>query len=87
MFSTSVFCVIIQAYMSIQPIQFKLSKRIRQLRKDYGYTQVKLAELSGIEYKHIQLLEGKKPDNVKITTLEKLAKAFDMKLSKFIDFA
>jgi transcriptional regulator with XRE-family HTH domain len=46
-----------------------------------------LAELSGIEYKHIQLLEGKKPDNVKITTLEKLAKAFDMKLSKFIDFA
>jgi transcriptional regulator with XRE-family HTH domain len=73
--------------MTIKPIQFKLSKRIRQLRKDYGYTQVKLAELSGIEYKHIQLLEGKKPDNVKITTLEKLAKAFDMKLSKFIDFA
>ena len=72
--------------MKPKPIQLKLSARIRQLRKDYGYTQVKLAELSGIEYKHIQRLESKQPDNPKITTLEKLANAFKISLPEFIDF-
>ena len=72
--------------MKIKPIQFKLCNRIKQLRKEYGYTQVKLAELSDIEDKHIQLLESKKPSDAKISTLEKLAKAFKLSLPEFIDF-
>lgn len=72
--------------MKIRPIQFKLSGRIKQLRKEYGYTQIKLAELSGIEDKHIQLLESKKPSDARISTLEKLAKAFKMTLPEFVDF-
>ena len=32
-------------------INVKMSKRLRELREKFGYTQEKLAELSGIEYK------------------------------------
>jgi transcriptional regulator with XRE-family HTH domain len=62
-----------------------LALRIRELRKKYGYTQEKLAELADIDYKHIQLLEGKHPSSAKIDTLEKLAKAFKMSLSEFLN--
>lgn len=57
-------------------IRKKLAKRLRQLRQEHEYTQEKLAELSGIDYKHIQLLESENPSAVKIDTIEKLAKAF-----------
>jgi len=56
-------------------IEQKLAKRIRELRKKAGLTQEKLAELTGIDYKHIQLLESKNPPATKINTLEKIAKA------------
>ncbi len=64
----------------------KLAKKLRQLRQEYGYTQEKLAELSGVDYKHIQLLESDNPSAVKIDTIEKLAKAFKMTPSKLLDF-
>ncbi len=67
-------------------IQKKLAKRLRELRKEVGMTQEQLAELSGVDYKHVQLLEGKKPPAAKLDTLEKLAKAFKIKLSKLLDF-
>lgn len=67
-------------------IRLKLGKRLRGLRKKHGYTQEKLAELSGIDYKHIQLLESKRPSGIKIDTLEKLAKAFNISPSKLLDF-
>ena len=66
-------------------IKHRLALRVKELRKKYGYTQEKLAELADIDYKHIQLLEGKNPSNIKIDTLEKLAKAFKMSLSEFLD--
>lgn len=67
-------------------IQFKLSKRIRELRKEVGITQEKLSELSGVDYKHIQQLEGKNPSAPTITTLEKLAKAFNITVSELTNF-
>ena len=67
-------------------IRKKLAKRLRQLRKKYEYTQERLAELSGVDYKHIQLLESDRPSAVKIDTIEKLAKAFQMTPSKLLDF-
>jgi len=74
------------AYVMSTDIKYKLASRIRELREKCGYTQEKLAELSGIDYKHIQLLEGKHPSSSKIDTLEKIAKAFKMSLSDFINF-
>jgi transcriptional regulator with XRE-family HTH domain len=66
-------------------IEKKLAKRIRELRKKKGLTQEKLAELAGIDYKHVQLLESKNPPYPKLDTLEKLAKAFKIPLSKLLE--
>lgn len=49
-------------------------------------TQQKLAELADLDYKHIQRLESKNPTNVKIETIERLAKAFKTTPSKLLDF-
>lgn len=67
-------------------VRLKLGRRIKQLRKRYGYTQNKLSEIANIDYKYIQKIEGKNPPAVKIDTLEKLAKAFHMPLSKLFNF-
>lgn len=67
-------------------IRLKLGAKLRSLRKKYKYTQEGLSELSGVDYKHIQLLESKKPCAARIDTLEKLAKAFKISVSKLTDF-
>jgi len=67
-------------------IRIKLAKRIRELRKKKGLTQEKLSELSGIDYKHIQLLESNNPPAAKLDTIEKLAKAFKISPSKLLNF-
>ena len=67
-------------------IRLKLGKRIKELRKNCGYTQDKLSELTEIDYKYIQRIEGKTPPNLKLETLERLAKTFKLPLSKFLDF-
>lgn len=66
-------------------IRLKLGKKIKKLRKKCGYTQEKLSELTNIDYKYIQRIEGKKPPAVRIDTIEKLAKAFKVKPSKLLD--
>src|SRR3990172_5894006 len=48
---------------------------ILKLRKKYGYTQEKLSELTNIDYKYIQRIEGTNPPAIKIDTIERLAKA------------
>lgn len=67
-------------------IALLIGHRIRTLRKKKKLTQEKLAELAGIEHKHIQLLESKKPSSARIDTLEKIARAFGMTLAEFFDF-
>jgi len=67
-------------------IRLKLAKRIRELRKRKGLTQEQLAELSGIDYKHIQLLESKKAPAAKLDTIEKLAKAFGLSPAELLKF-
>lgn len=67
-------------------IEQKLAKRLKDLRKEFKLTQEKLAELSGVDYKHIQLLESKNPPAAKLDTIEKLAKAFKIAPSRLIDF-
>lgn len=62
---------------------FRIGERIRDLRIEYGYTQEKLAELSGVDYKHIQLLEGLKPSSPRMETLGKISQAFGLTLSEF----
>jgi transcriptional regulator with XRE-family HTH domain len=67
-------------------IEKKFAKRLRELRKHNKLTQEQLAELSGVDYKHIQLLESKNPPAPKLDTLQKLAKAFKISPSKLLEF-
>ena len=67
-------------------IEQKLSKRLRDLRKKYKFTQEILSELSGVDYKHIQLLESKNPPAARLDTIEKIAKAFNIAPSKLLNF-
>jgi transcriptional regulator with XRE-family HTH domain len=70
----------------IMDIRLKLAERIKELRKKNNLTQEKLSELSGIDYKHIQLLESDKAPAAKLDTVEKLAKAFKITPSELIKF-
>lgn len=70
----------------MKTVNQKLARRLRELRKKNTFTQEQLAELAGIDYKHIQLLESPKAPAAKLDTLEKLAKAFKIKTSELIDF-
>jgi len=69
-----------------EKIALRFAKKLRELRKEYGYTQEHLAGLSGIDYKHIQRLESKNPPAVRIDTLEKIAKAFNLPISELVKF-
>lgn len=69
-----------------KPIRLKVGKKIKELRRKCGYTQEELSELANIDYKYLQRIEGKNPPNLKLETLEKLAKAFNISISKLLDF-
>ncbi|MEO5968394.1 MAG: helix-turn-helix transcriptional regulator [Bdellovibrionia bacterium] len=62
------------------------SKHLRKLRKNSNLTQEKLAEKAGIEYKYVQMLEGKKPPSPTLRTLTKIAKALEMQAWELIRF-
>lgn len=67
-------------------IKFLLAKKLRALRKKHGLTQQKLAEMAGVDYKHIQFLESKNPPAARIDTLEKIAKAFGVDSAELLSF-
>lgn len=71
---------------SSSDIRLKLGMRIKQLRKECGYTQQKLSELANMDYKYIQRIEGKNPPAVKKDTIENIANAFKISPSKLLDF-
>jgi transcriptional regulator with XRE-family HTH domain len=67
-----------------EDIKDRVSKRLRELRLKRGYTQEELSELAEIEYKHIQRIESKRPCDIKISTLDKLARALKTTPSKLL---
>ena len=66
--------------------RLKLAKNIKRFREKRGLTQERLAELTGLDYKYIQKIEGKDPPAIRIDTIEKLAKALKTTCSKLLDF-
>jgi transcriptional regulator with XRE-family HTH domain len=66
-------------------IRLRTAKRIKELRRKRGYTQERLSELTDIDYKYLQRIEGKNPPNIKLETLERLAKAFRISVSKLLE--
>ena len=66
-------------------INLEFGKRLQKLRKKAGLTQEELAQLSGVDYKYIQRLEGKTPSSPSLNIVEKLAKAFKISPSKLLE--
>ena len=69
-----------------QAIRYKFARRLRDLRKKRGLTQQELAESAELDYKHVQRLESSNPTDVKLETIEKLAKALKTSCSKLLEF-
>ena len=67
-------------------IRLKFADRLRRLRRRKGWTQEALAEYADMAVRQVQYLESKTPSPAKIDTLEKLAKAFKITLSKLLNF-
>jgi len=67
-------------------IRLKLGKKIKELRKRRRYTQDKLSEISEVDYKYIQRIEGKNPPALKIDTIGRLAKALKVKPDELLKF-
>jgi transcriptional regulator with XRE-family HTH domain len=70
--------------LKMSKIRKKFAQRLKATRLDKGLTQEGLAEILGISVRYIQLLESKSPPNVKLDTLEDLAKALKVKASDLI---
>lgn len=57
----------------------KFTKNLKAARVRRNISQEVLAEKLGINARYVQQLEGKNTPNVKLDTLEKLAKALSLK--------
>ncbi len=63
----------------------KLAKRIKELRETHNFTQDELSFKAGIGRSTLGNIETAQND-VTFTKLNKIAKAFDLSLSEFLNF-
>jgi len=61
------------------------SKNIRAMRNKRKQTQEQLSDKADIDYKYLQMIEGKNPPNISLKTLEKLAKGLKTTPSKLLE--
>lgn len=66
-------------------IRKKIGSKIKKLRLEQGYTQAQLAEKVGIDYKYLQKVEGPNTPDLKIDTIQKIAKALKVKVSDLVE--
>jgi len=67
-------------------IQQKVGNKIKEYREKRKLTQEELSEKSGIDYKYLQKIEGKTPPNLKVETIERIARALNISPSKLLNF-
>lgn len=68
----------------ITQINIKLGKKIKKIRLRRKFTQEKLAELIKTSYKYVQRIEGKNPPDIRLTTIERIAKALQVSVSNLL---
>lgn len=66
-------------------IRLQLGRKIKEFRKIKGITQQKLAESANIDYKYLQRIEGKRPPNITVETLARIAKALKINPSDLLN--
>lgn len=62
----------------------RLLNRLRQLRARHALTQEAFAELSGIGYKYYQQIEAGRKRELRLSTLDRLARAYGIELHELI---
>jgi transcriptional regulator with XRE-family HTH domain len=60
--------------------------RVRALREALGLSQEAFAEKAGLTYKHYQQVEAGRKRDIRLSTLEKLAKACGLEPQELLDF-
>lgn len=68
----------------VSKTQKHLAARLKELRKIHGLTQVAFAECSGISYKYYQAVEAGIKKDLRLSTLERLAKAYGIKVWQLV---
>jgi transcriptional regulator with XRE-family HTH domain len=58
----------------------QLIANLRILRERHGLTQESAAEAAGFEYKYFQKVESGRKPNLRLDTLERLARAFGLEV-------
>lgn len=69
--------------MARRSTQQKLGRRVRELRKQRGWTQEKLEELSGLDRTYISDIE-RGVRNPSVKSLERLAKALKVRAAELV---
>ena len=64
----------------------RLMTRVKQLREGRGLTQEAFAERAGLGYKYYQSVEAGRKCDIRLSTLEKLAKACGLELWELLNF-
>ena len=61
-----------------------LIRRLRKLREVHGITQEAFAEMSGISYKYYQAVEAGRKQELRLTTLERFARAYRIEVHQLL---
>jgi len=69
----------------MKPIKKLLGERIREIRKSKGFTQEQLAEMVGVEPRHISRVEGGY-NSPSIERLAKISEALGVPINEFFNF-
>jgi transcriptional regulator with XRE-family HTH domain len=64
----------------------RLLQRVKRIRQHLGQSQEEFAENADLKYKHYQSIEAGRKVDLRLSTLEKLAKACRLELSELLDF-
>jgi transcriptional regulator with XRE-family HTH domain len=70
--------------MDMSAIEF-LRERLKKLRKRHGLSQERFAETANINYKYYQSVEAGRRCELRLSTLEKLAKAYGIRLDQLLN--
>ncbi len=65
-------------------LQKLVRNRLKDLRGKHGVSQEKLAKIAGVNYKYYQSVEAGRRQELRISTLEKFAKAYSLTPSQLI---
>ena len=66
------------------PTLKRLLARLKQLRTQLGLTQEEFADKFGLSYKYYQAVEGGRKLDLRLSTMERLAKAYGIELWQLV---